>query len=527
MVESTTYAKRLVKGSTIIFVAAIIAGLIGLLLRAFLARTFIANDMALGVTEGSHYGLFYAVVSIISFFELFRGLGLDTTLVRHVPEFEVKKQFGKIKSSIYFVSLIQVVSGVLFAAVFFIFSDQMSAVIVKDVGIPAATVVPIIRILAVWFVVMGFFTLTKVFQGFQNMSMYAVVTFLDNMTLLLLSFLFVGWLSLSIMGVAYAYMITAVIIAVLSFAILRRKYPHVFKAKYDSSEQLKKQLVKFAAPIFMAGLVGLVFGFADTIMLAVFRTPAEVGYYQIALPMSAFLISVAASVMAVFFPMVSELWARRKYALLGDMLHFLTKFAFLIVTPLVLVFIAFPDIIINVLFGQAYLPAVIALQILGLSTIPLVMYRILSLTVVGIGKPVINTTVAALMAGFNFVANLILIPRYGIEGAAFTALGTCIVGSVVLFYYAEKFIKFKVPVLSIAKAMIGGMLMLIFIYGLKSILVLSTLYEVLIIGAASFIIYTVWILATRAVTREDMVLVARVIPIPKKLLGVVSKFIRS
>lgn len=527
MSEPANYAKRLVKGSTIIFTALLITGFIGLFVRAFLARVLIFEDVAYGVTPGSFYGVFEGALSIIAVFELFRGFGLDTALIRHIPEYSVKKQFSKIKSSVTFVISVQLIVGILIAVGFFIFSNNIASIIIKTSGVPITAAITIIQILAVWFILSAFLTFAKIFQGLQNMSLYSIIRYVENMSLLFLALVLVSGLGLGVAGAAYAYLITAIATGVLSFAILRRKYPHLFKIHAPIDSNLSKKTMRFASPIFLSGIVGLVIGYMGTLMVIAFRPPAEIGYYLIALPMSNFLISIVGSVMFVFFPMVAEIWAKREKKILGNMMHFLTKFSFILVTPAVLLLVAFPDIVIRVLFGQEYLPAATALQIFGIATVPWVIIRILGLSIIGIGKPGTEAKVTATMAAFIFFANLLLISLYGIEGAAVAVLGTYSLGAMLFFAQIRKHVKFSVPVVPLIKTASGGALMLLFIFGLKRVLVLFTLYEALLVGILSLILYVVWILATKAVTKDDLKVIPRVIPLPKWLVRLASKLVRS
>lgn len=522
MSEPITYARRLVKGSTIIFGLLIASGVIGLLLRMVLARSFLAEDIAIGVEAGYHYGLFYAVFALISLIEAFRGLGFDTALIKYIPEFLTKKRFDKIKSSIAFVLLLRALVSSLIAAVLFIFSNQIALAVFGT----SAAVSPFL-ILVIWFILMSFSTLRETFVGFQNVSAYSLIKFFDNLFVFLLALLFVGALGLSLAGVASAYLLTALVTAALSFAILRRKYPQVFKAKLSITRSLTKKLSKFALPVFLGVVVGIIIGYMDTLMIAVFRTPSEVGYYEVAKPMQRFLCSFAGALPVVFFPMVSELWARREKKLLGNIVHFLTKFSFILIIPPALVFIAFPDILIRMFFGPDYLAGATVLQIFGVVVILYTLTGILHYALAGIGKPFINTKVVALMAGFNFVANLSLIPLYGIEGAAVATLGAYLIGSILLFYYAKKFVKFTVPTPPLLKTAIGGALTLLFIFGLKSILVLPPWPMVFAVGIPSFVFYGVWILATKAVTKDDLRLIARIIPMPKWLVKIAGKIIKG
>ncbi len=526
MSESVVYARRLVRGSTIIFVTLFITGILGLLLRAFLARTFILQDAFNAVTPGTFYGLFELAFAMVSIFELFRGLGLDTALVRHIPEFIVKKEYHHIKSATYFVILIQLVASLVIAGFFFVFSDYLAAAYLAK-GIPMTIVVPLIRILAIWFVLMSFFTFTKIFQGFQDMTMYSVVRFFDNMLVMVLALFFVGSLGMGVIGAAYSYMITAIATVMLSFAILRRKYPQVFNASSHIRGPMAKKMSKFALPVFLSGLIGLVIGYMGTLTIAAFRSLAEVGYYQVALPMSAFLTSVVGSVMFVFFPMVAEMWAKHQSKLLGEMLHFLTKFSFIFVMPIVLILVAFPNLVIHLLFGQEYLPAATALQIFAVSTIPWIIYRILGLSLIGIGKPGYEARATIVMATLIVVFNLLLIPIYGVEGAAIASLIALSSGAIALFYYAKKFVSFSVPIYPLVKTIIGGALMLIFIFGLKNLLVLSTLFEAIIVGVFSLLIYVIWILSSGALTKKDLSLFPQMLPLPRWLFKLLSMFAKD
>jgi hypothetical protein len=98
---------------------------------------------------------------------------------------------------------------------------------------------------------------------------------------------------------------------------------------------------------------------------------------------------------------------------------------------------------------------------------------------------------------------------------------------VFLFYYAKEHIQLTVPVSSMIKSILGGGLILIFILGLKAILVLSTWCEAVIVGGLSFVLYAMWILVTRTITKSDLKIIPRIIPLPKWLVRAANKFLRD
>jgi hypothetical protein len=90
--------------------------------------------------------------------------------------------------------------------------------------------------------------------------------------------------------------------------------------------------------------------------------------------------------------------------------HFLAKFSFVVIMPITFIFIAFPDIVINLLFGSRYLAGTTALQILASAAIIYAPYMIFAEITRGTGKPILLTKTVAIMACFNLVGNLALIP---------------------------------------------------------------------------------------------------------------------
>lgn len=510
MPDAHEYAGRLVKGSAVVFVSLIASQFVAFLLRAFLARSLTVEE----------YGLFYAVFFFISFFVLFRDLGFGSSLAKYIPEFRVRRQFGELKSSIAFSLSLYTVLSLSIVAVLFILSGPIASEFFRT-----EAAVPLIQVLSLWFFVMSFLLFLSVFQGFNDMPVYALLQFLRNFLVLILAVVIVGYLGFGVSGVALAYLIELSAIAVLAFVILRRRYPFIFKAKMSINKPLVKKLSFFAIPVFLGGLGGLIMGYMDTLMITGFRSLSEVGFYQVAYPISHFLWYFPTALVTVFFPMVSEFWAKREKKLLSGALRLLVKLSFIIIVPAVLIFIAFPQIIINLLFGPGYLAGATVLQILSATAIVYTLFMILSYTMQGIGKPIVSTKVVAVAAVCNLVGNLVLIPTYGIEGAAVATFASYLLGMGLIFYYSKEFMKFTAPYSSLLKTACGGLLTLLLILGLKSIIELHPWPEAFVVIVPSLVFYGLWILATRAVTKDDLELIARIVPMPKWLVRAARKLV--
>ena len=508
-----SYARRFVRGSTLVFTALVLSGMVGLLLRIFLARTLGAAD----------YGLFITLFMLISMFALFRDPGIGQSLVKYIPEFVAKKRHDELKSFITVYMLVQVLISLFVCLALVVFSDQIASTIFPERMAEASLV---IKILSGWFLFEAFFyTFRTTFQGFQDMVPFSLLIFIQISLPFLFALLLVGIFGLSIRGVALAYTAGLGTVVLFAFGIFLKKHSDVLKAKIRISKPLLKKLFMFALPVLIAGVAGAIIGYMGTLMIAIFRTSSEVGFYQVAYPAANLLLYFPTAMGAVLFPMISELWARRKHELIGEAMRTLIKFSFIFIAPAALIIMAFPGLVISTLFGSEYLAASVALQILALTAIVQTLYTISNRVILGIGKPVLITVAMWVMAISSFTLNLILIPPYGIEGAAAATFFSTLVGLSLSLNLTRKYIKFTIPWAPLIKTLAGGSLTLLMVSGLKLIINLPPLIELFVVMIPSLLFYGAWILLTRALTWDDLLLLKNAMPIPKWLLRVARKFI--
>ncbi|TDA31558.1 MAG: hypothetical protein DSO04_03835, partial [Hadesarchaea archaeon] len=111
------YAKRLVRGSAVVFTCGVVAAFVAFLLRMFLARELPVEE----------YGLFYALLTFVSFFTLFRDLGLNSALVKFLPEFRAKGKKRALRSSLSLVALLQTLPSLLLLSLLFLLSGWLSS----------------------------------------------------------------------------------------------------------------------------------------------------------------------------------------------------------------------------------------------------------------------------------------------------------------------------------------------------------------------------------------------------------------
>ncbi len=506
-----TYARRFVKQSTTIFASLIAAALVAFLFRIFLART-------LG-TEG--YGLFYSVLALVLILGTFRDLSIGQSVIKFIPEFIAKNRNEKIKSSIAFYALVQIIFSLSMGILLVALSDWLA---VTFFGIPEASLV--IKFLSGWFLFHAIFYVFKIsFQGFSEMTHLSLLGFLEMLLPFVFALIIFGTLGSSAANVGLAYFAGFGVLSLVALVLFLRKHTDLLRTKTVISKSLIKELFSFALPVLIGGGAGIMLGQLNILLLMWLRSLPDVGLYQAAYPAANLLMYLPIAVGTVLFPMTSELWTKRKKELIGHAMGSLIKFSFIVITPAALIVISFPDLVIDLLFGPEYLAATVVLQVLVVNAVVGAILVVPERVILGIGRSGTNTIILSVRASLILVFNLILIPLFGAVGVAGATLLSSLGGLLLAIYFARKFIKFKIPFSPILITLIGSTLTLLLVSILKAVIDLSPFVELFAVVVPSLLFYVVWILFTRALDMHDLLLIKNTVPIPKWLFRVAKKLI--
>ena len=162
----------------------------------------------------------------------------------------------------------------------------------------------------------------------------------------------------------------------------------------------------------------------DVLMLQAFTTESQVGYYKAALVLAEFLWLAPKAVQSVMIQSASELWHRDRIDQITSLASKATRYTLLLTTLLAIGIAVLSAEFIPRYYGAEFEPTIAPLLLLLPGTVGFAVARpILSVSHArGDMRVMIMATGAA--ATMNLVLNALLIPRFGIEGAAIaTSLG--------------------------------------------------------------------------------------------------------
>jgi O-antigen/teichoic acid export membrane protein len=287
---------------------------------------------------------------------------------------------------------------------------------------------------------------TGIVMGRQAVRWYAVVNIASPIATTMLLIVILGGLGPSVNGAIAVYLIGALIQAA-GFAIGARRLAAAMVAAEPVSF---RELFRYGLPYYPGSLTQFFSYRVDVYLIAFLIVgPAEpLGYYSMAVGLAEMVFFFPNAVATVFFPHVagsSREDSDRQVATVSRVTFMVTGAAALALVPGAIVMIC--------LVLPAFGPSIPPLLVLLPGVAALSVTKVVAGYVSGIGRPGVTSYVNVLAFVLNIVANLILIPRYGIVGASAASLFSYTTSSVVLTLIAahltrSRILDFWVPRLS-------------------------------------------------------------------------------
>jgi O-antigen/teichoic acid export membrane protein len=254
-------------------------------------------------------------------------------------------------------------------------------------------------------------------QGLDRFDLEALLVVADRLVLLAIGGA-VLWAGYGLFGLAMAFVVSRVIMLLAATLILSRVVGST-RPEYDRDAWRTLQAAALPLGFFMIALN--TYNYIDTLLLGIMRSDLETGWYSAAYRIYEGLTYVPAILAAVLTPTLSHLFVRDRIA--HRRLLTRTLLAALGLGALlggIVAWIAGP--ILLTLFGSKYAPGIAPLQILAGGSLFVFSTWILHAGAIStnLDSRLLLTTGVGLTT--NVILNIVLIPRWGISGAAWATV---------------------------------------------------------------------------------------------------------
>lgn len=274
-------------------------------------------------------------------------------------------------------------------------------------------------------------TIYQTQNKFKIRSKYQISTSVIRM--LGLIFLFLMPDHFTIMNSFIIYIFSPLIVMIFHFSEILKIIKQPFTM--ENFKKKTKIIYSYSKWLFLSMVAVLLISRLDQFMLLKMVTVKEAGYYAIATQLIMVLPLVTESLTTVLLPKVANINT--------DLRFYRAKIIKIVgpVSLLLLLLIPIAELIIVLLFGESYAPAIPIFQILVVGFSLDITINLLSLVFYSTSKVWYLTILNYIQLIIVIVGNLLLIPSFQAFGAALSAVIVRIIALVYILYFSSKVIK--------------------------------------------------------------------------------------
>ncbi len=468
-------SKKVAQNTLIQIIGKIISTILGLLALAVMTRY-------LGATG---FGKYTTIFTFISFFAIIADLGLTLVTVQMISAPDVDE--NKILNNLLALRLCSALLFLGIGPIIVLFFPYESSI---KLGV-------LITALSFLFVALNQI-MTGIFQKrlTMNKSVWAEVT---SRVVLLLGIILIAYLHGSLMAILWA----SVLSSAISFGIQFYFSREFISLKLEYDKKIWRAIIKESWPLAITIAFNLIYLKADTLILSLIKSPAEVGIYGSAYKIIDVLVTVPFMFAGVVLPILTADWLKKNTDHFQKVFQRSLDFMILMALPLIIgtQFIA-KDLMV-LIAGPEFAAAGLILQILILAAALIFISCIFSHIIIAINQQrkiigaYIFTSITAL-AGY-----LIFIPKYSYLGAAWTTIYSELAILLFAAYYVKKYTAVSIKLRLAGKAFLASSIMGGIICLLPSGLSANKLGLLTTIMVAA-LAYVLALLALKAIGRDDL-----------------------
>lgn len=205
----------------------------------------------------------------------------------------------------------------------------------------------------------------------------------------------------------------------------------------ETVEWPSTELLTFSAPLVLSTAAGRVLSVADYILLGILASPSAVGLYRPAFLISSTTILFYVAGNRVFQPTISEQLGADNMEDVRKTTETFRYWTFALSAPVCIWTALFADYLLTIFFRPAYADAAIVVEIAAIGFLLTVAIGPIDSLLTALGHSQAFALISGIAAVLNLGLNILLIPLYGIAGAA-TATMVSLIAVRVIGWYAVR-----------------------------------------------------------------------------------------
>lgn len=366
-----------------------------------------------------NYGLISYAAAYTAFFTSFCTLGINSIIVKEFVD--RKGQEGEILgTAIGLRAISSILSAVMMIAISFIVDNNEPITIAVVALSSLGAVFHIFELFNYWFQS----KLESKKTAIASLTAYSVAAIYKILLLATDS---------SVVLFALVSSVDYICVAIILFLFYKKDHG----GKLSFSWKYGKDMLRKSCHFILPGLMVAVYGQTDKIMLKHMISENEIGYYALAVSLCGVWTFVLSAIIDSLVPSIMQAYQedRQKFKQLNRLLYCIVFYVSAIVSIL---FMVFGKLAIDILYGEAYLPAAAPLKIITWYTAFSYFGVARNAWVVCENKQRYLKYIYLSAAISNVVLNLVFIPSFGASGAAIASLVAQIITTMVAPFFIKE-----------------------------------------------------------------------------------------
>lgn len=304
-------------------------------------------------------------------------------------------------------------------------------------------------------------------------------------------FYLVGW---KLEGAVLAGVLSFVFALALATYYMFRLFPGLLVGRTNQifsrrSIPLQLELIRFSIPTAFAALFGSFISWADRLLVGYFRSEAETGIYTTISLISIVFIIILSGIKVIYSPMIADFFHKKEMKRVEEIYRISTKWGLYISIPIFFVILFTSRELLTIAFSSEYVSGALPLIFLALSQLINIGTGPMDILLIMTNRQKTWLVISGIMLVANIFINSILIPSFGLIGAAIgtasTVIGICIIGLVIIkrdlnvWPYDHRFLK-----ILISAVVTAGVL-----FGINSLYITPSIVRLIIVGITAFSVF--------------------------------------
>jgi O-antigen/teichoic acid export membrane protein len=241
-----------------------------------------------------------------------------------------------------------------------------------------------------------------------------------------------------------------------------------------------KNLFSFSLWGFIASGGALIYTNTDTILIGYFMSAADVGIYRVAFQLAGAAAFILGSFSTVLYPKISEWHTKGNLQMIEKTVSRAIMYSLVLAIPVTAGALFFSDKLMYFCYGESFESGSVTLIVLCLVQIATIFMTLETMCLSAMDMPHLSFRVTGISAILNIVLNIVLIPRYGIVGAAVATLFTLTVNALYANALLRSFIRISLEKKLLYNIFFASFLMSGFLLVYVLVIPVSTLFRLLL-----------------------------------------------